>query len=288
MDNASSLEFLMQSGVTATLADAPVPLRDIGTTPAAAPAPAVATASGTELSEPKAPAYEAGATTTTATSPAQASKPAAPQHHFATGENALTKAKEAAAAATTREELQAAIENFKELSICKTATNTVFCDGNPNTKLMVLGEAPGANEDVEGIPFCGESGKVLDKFLHHIGYSRAENAYISNVVFWRPPGNRKPTPEEIELCRPFFTRHIALMQPEAIICVGSTPANALLQNNVAISKLRGQPHSIEVEGKEIPVYALFHPSYLLRQPQKKRLFWEDLLAVKLALQPQSA
>ena len=182
----------------------------------------------------------------------------------------------------TLEELRQALENFEGLSIKKTATNTVFADGNPKADVMAIGEAPGANEDEEGIPFCGVSGKLLDQVLASIELSRAKNLYITNSIFWRPPGNRKPSAEENAVCLPFVEKHIALIKPKLILLVGSTSASALLNSTETISRLRSKFYQYQNCYLEtaIPVAVIFHPSYLLRQPLQKKTVWFDLLKIK--------
>ncbi len=195
---------------------------------------------------------------------------------------AAGKARKLADKCTTLDELRGAVCNFDGLAIQKTATNTVFSDGNPKAKIMLIGEAPGANEDLEGIPFCGDSGKLMDEMLKWAGFSRKENIYISNTLFWRPPGNRRPTPEEIETCKPFLEKHIALINPEILVMIGSTSAMALLNTKTGITKLRGQyfDYTNDYMDKTIASTALFHPAFLLRQPSQKRFFWRDLLNMK--------
>lgn len=180
------------------------------------------------------------------------------------------------------EELKQAVYNFKDLPIAIMATNPVFSDGNKDAKVMIIGEAPGANEDATGKPFCGQSGKLLDKFFAFIGLSRANNLYITNSVFWRPPGNRRPTEEESKVCLPFLEKHIALVKPKLIIAVGNTSAQSLLNSNTTISELRGKFHAYNNAylSEKIPVAVLFHPSYLLRQPSQKKVVWFDLLKIK--------
>ena len=180
------------------------------------------------------------------------------------------------------DQLREAVTNYKKLSICKTAQNTVFSDGCPDSDIMVIGEAPGANEDDEGIPFCGMSGKLLDKMLESIGLTRSKNIYITNSIFWRPPGNRRPTPEESNVCLPFIERHIALFKPKLLILVGSTAAVSLLHSIDPITKLRQNFHSYKNRylPEEIPVAVIFHPSYLLRQPKQKKTSWFDLLKIR--------
>ncbi len=195
---------------------------------------------------------------------------------------AAQNTKEIASKCKTREELEAVVRGFKDLSICKTATNTVFCDGNPQSEIMFIGEAPGAEEDVQGIPFCGASGKMLDQMLHYIGLHRADNFYITNTLFWRPPGNRRPTPEELAICRPFVEKHIALVKPKLIVLVGGTAITSVLQSKDGITKLRGKFFDYSNEFMDAPtkVTAIFHPSYLLRSPGQKAVAWKDALMIK--------
>jgi len=184
--------------------------------------------------------------------------------------------------ASSLEELRQCVENFTALSITKTATNTVFSDGQPTAKIMFVGEAPGADEDLRGIPFCGASGQLLDQMLKYIGLDREKNFYITNTLFWRPPGNRRPTPEELAVCAPFVEKHVALLNPDIIILVGGTAITALLGKTEGISKLRGKfyQYTNEFLDHSIPTTAIFHPSYLLRSPGQKRYAWSDLLQLK--------
>jgi uracil-DNA glycosylase len=192
------------------------------------------------------------------------------------------KARQFASQASTIEQLKEYLDKFDGLSIKKTANNTVFSDGNPNSSIMIIGEAPGANEDEEGIPFCGASGQLLDKILLSIGLEREKDFYITNSVFWRPPGNRKPTNEETDICLPFVEKHIALIKPKLILLVGSTAAATLLQSNETISRLRGKfyQYNNQYLSQPIPATVIFHPSYLLRQPLQKKTVWFDLLKIK--------
>jgi uracil-DNA glycosylase family 4 len=182
----------------------------------------------------------------------------------------------------TLEDLRVALENFEGLSIIKTATNLVFADGNPKADVMAIGEAPGANEDEEGIPFCGASGKLLDQILASIDLARSNNLYITNSVFWRPPGNRKPTDEENAVCLPFVEKHIALIKPKLILLVGSTSASALLNSAETISRLRAKfyQYNNQYLSEALPAAVIFHPSYLLRQPLQKKTVWFDLLKIR--------
>jgi DNA polymerase len=176
-------------------------------------------------------------------------------------------------------ELKEIVENFDGCNLKKMATNTVFADGNPNSKIMVIGEAPGNHEDLSGVPFCGDSGEMLTAMLNAINLTRDKDYYVTNVIFWRPPGNRRPTDEEQAICRPFVERHIQLFNPKVIILVGATAMNAIVDTSEAISKIRGQfldfsPQFLENKTK---IFTIFHPSFLMRQPAKKRLTWLDMI-----------
>ncbi|HEX7970024.1 MAG TPA: uracil-DNA glycosylase [Stellaceae bacterium] len=190
-----------------------------------------------------------------------------------------------AAGATTLAELEAAVRAFEGCALKRTATNTVFADGVPDAPLMVIGEAPGADEDRLGRPFVGRAGQMLDRMLAAIGFDRRKNAYITNVLFWRPPGNRKPTDEEIAACLPLVRRHIALLAPKAVLLCGGTATTALLGRAEGITRLRGRWFDLEAEGLSGPVPALatYHPSFLLRAPARKNEAWRDLLALQSKL-----
>ncbi len=181
----------------------------------------------------------------------------------------------------TIQDLEAAVRNYSGCAIKKAAINTVFADGKLGAKIMMIGEAPGANEDKEGIPFCGQSGKLLNNILPSIGLKR-EDVYITNTVFWRPPGNRRPTPEELEMCRPFVEKHIALVNPKVIVLVGSTAVESLLGNKFSMHQIRSEyyDYTNPYLTKPIKTAVIFHPSYLLRQPTKKKLMWLDMLRLQ--------
>lgn len=198
---------------------------------------------------------------------------------------AVAEARELANNANTLQELESAIRAFNGCALKKTATNTVFAQGVPESRLMFIGEAPGADEDRNGVPFCGASGQLLDKMLSFIGLKRSENFYITNTLFWRPPGNRQPTAEELEICRPFVEKHIALVNPKILITVGGTATSSILKDSRGITRLRGQVfrYKNDYMADEIPVHVIYHPSYLLRQPLAKKQAWADLLALKQAL-----
>lgn len=200
----------------------------------------------------------------------------------------VAQARAIADSCTSRAELEAALGSFEGCALKRTANKTVFSDGNPEAEIMLMGEAPGASEDMQGIPFCGDSGKLLDMMLASVGITRASNLYISNCLFWRPPGNRAPTSEELAICLPFVERHIALIRPKLLILAGATAVFDLLQLKEGITKLRGRPHeySNQYLEKPIPVSIIFHPSYLLRQPSQKKQAWFDLLKIKHFIQEQ--
>nr|WP_221237029.1 uracil-DNA glycosylase [Roseospira goensis] len=215
---------------------------------------------------------------------APAASPPASDTSAAPGGSARAGAAAVAAEAVTLDQLRAALEGFDGCPLKVTATHLVFGEGAAAGGLMVVGEAPGADEDRQGRPFCGVSGRLLDDMLASIGYDRS-TAYITNVVPWRPPGNRKPTPAEVAVCAPFVARHVALVAPRVLLLVGGLAAATLLGTSAGITRLRGQWHSHRPEAgaAEIPAMPTFHPAYLLRNPDAKRLVWRDLLAVRQAL-----
>ncbi|MBR0656943.1 uracil-DNA glycosylase [Plastoroseomonas arctica] len=188
-----------------------------------------------------------------------------------------------AANAGSLDALRAAIQGF-DTPLRETATNLVFADGTPSARLMLIGEAPGADEDRQGKPFVGLSGQLLDRMLASIGLSRTENVYITNILPWRPPGNRTPSDAEIALFLPFIRRHIALHRPRHILLLGGTATKALLGGKEGITRVRGRWRDITVEDlAPIPTIATWHPAYLLRTPSAKREAWTDLLTLREAL-----
>ncbi|MGX6648379.1 uracil-DNA glycosylase [Maricaulaceae bacterium MS644] len=198
----------------------------------------------------------------------------------AAGENA----KAIAAACATLDDLKAAIDAFDGCPLKATATRAAFARGNPQARVMVIGEAPGREEDREGEPFVGEAGQLLNRMLAAIGLDET-SAYITNIVFWRPPGNRKPTDAEIEACRPFTERHIELVKPDFILLAGGMSAQTLLRQRAGITQLRGKWAELKAGDAVIPALATFHPAFLLRRPQEKAKAWSDLLSLKARLQP---
>lgn len=192
-------------------------------------------------------------------------------------------ARDLAAGAATLEELRSRLEAFEGCNLKFTAKNTVFADGNPQAPVMLVGEAPGRDEDLEGLPFVGRSGQLLDRILAAIGLDRA-NVYIANVIAWRPPGNRTPTPHETEICRPFIERQIELVNPRILVTLGGPSAKLLLNATEGILRLRGNWRRHETRsGTAIPAMPTLHPAYLLRNPAHKKLAWRDFLEVKARL-----
>lgn len=198
---------------------------------------------------------------------------------------AIAKATSVAAAANTLDELRDALEKFEGCALKHTATKLVFADGHQDARVMIIGEAPGRDEDRIGKPFVGASGVLLDKMLAAIGLSREESVYITNVINWRPPGNRDPSDSEVAIFMPFLQRHIELKKPEFLLLAGGVPAKRLLDTTQGITRLRGKWVDVTTPNMDAPVPALpvFHPAYLLRNPIQKRLAWQDLLALKSRL-----
>jgi DNA polymerase len=245
-----------------------------GALPAAPPAhrPAPAPAAPRQLAERPAPARF------------EAAPPAPGKSRGPLDQAAVASAREAAASAPDLAALRAALERFDGVALRKTATNLVFADGNPAAKVMLVGEAPGADEDRLGLPFVGVSGQLLDRMMASIGLDRT-TFYITNVCFWRPPGNRKPTDAELAAQKPFVERHIELVAPRVLVLVGAAAAQGLLQTTEGITRLRGRWFEYRAGGlaDPIPTLPIFHPAYLLRQPAQKRETWRDLLRLKSRL-----
>ncbi len=192
-------------------------------------------------------------------------------------------ARQAARQAQTLDELRQALAAFEGCNLKFTAKNLVFADGNPEADLMLVGEAPGRDEDLEGLPFVGRSGQLLDRILAAIGRDR-QSAYIANVIPWRPPGNRTPTPHETEICRPFIERQIELANPRVLVALGGPSAKLLLNTPDGILRLRGNWRvHVTASGTSIPTMPTLHPAYLLRNPAHKKLAWRDFLEVKAKL-----
>ncbi len=195
---------------------------------------------------------------------------------------AARSARALAEAAPDLDSLKAAMTGFGGCALSKTATQLVFADGTPGADLMIIGEAPGRDEDLEGRPFVGRSGQLLDRMLTAIGLSRSQ-VYVANVVPWRPPGNRKPTAAEAAICRPFLERQIILARPKLILLLGGAAVSGVLGLEEGIMRLRGQFYDLQVDNLAIPAFATFHPAYLLRASAEKRLAWRDFLTLKARL-----
>ena len=207
--------------------------------------------------------------------PAAASVPAPP-------DEAAMAAREAARSARTLDELRTILDKFDGCALKPSATQLVFADGNPEARLMLVGEAPGRDEDIEGLPFVGRSGKLLDRMLAAIGLDRS-SVYIANVVPWRPPGNRTPTPQETQICLPFILRQIELVDPDILVCMGNPSTQTLLGTREGITKTRGRWFTFNTGKRDIRAMPTFHPAFLLRSPLQKRFAWRDFLAIKKAL-----
>jgi DNA polymerase len=197
-------------------------------------------------------------------------------------EAAVMAAREAAKSAKNLDELRALLESFEGCMLRATATRLVFADGHPGSRVMFVGEAPGRDEDIAGVPFVGRSGKLLDLMLAAIGLDRTK-VYIANVVPWRPPGNRTPTPQETAICLPFIRRQIELAGPDILVCLGQPATQTLLGTKEGITKTRGRWFTYDTGSREIRALATYHPAFLLRSPLQKRLAWRDFLALKKAL-----
>jgi DNA polymerase len=198
--------------------------------------------------------------------------------------SAAESAREIAAACHDLAALEAALATFDGCALRETALNLCFADGGPESEVMLIGEAPGAEEDRLGKPFVGQSGKLLDKMLATIGLPRA-TVYITNAIYWRPPGNRSPTQAEIAACQPFLERQIELLRPKIIVFLGGIAARGLLGVKEGVTKLRGRRFGYPTaDGTRIPAMVTFHPAYLLRQPAQKRFAWRDLLALRQRLE----
>jgi DNA polymerase len=261
MDVLEALRLQIEWGADEALAD--LPLDRLAAPPPRAPAPPPA---ARPAAQPMRPA------------------PAQPAILPVPGMAQAERARDIAAACNTLEELRAALAAFDGCPLSATATNLVFNDGNPETELMLIGEGPGADEDRAGKPFVGKSGQLLDRMLASIGLDRTK-CLITNVVFWRPPGNRTPTDAEVQACLPFLYRQIALVRPKRLVLVGGLSAKALTGNPAGILRSRGKWVRVQVPGLEAPLPALptLHPAYLLRTPGAKREAWADLVLLRRTL-----
>ena len=267
------LAFYQEAGVDALVDEAPVDRFADDPPPRTMPTPAA------EAARPRSdPAISAASVRVSASEPAVRAGAAPPPSPDA----AVMAAREAARKAASLEELREILGRFEGCALRTTATQLVFADGNPKARVMFVGEAPGRDEDIEGLPFVGRSGKLLDRMLAAIGLDRT-SVYIANIVPWRPPGNRTPTPQESAICLPFTLRQIELAGPDVLVCMGGPSAQTLLNVRDGILKTRGRWFAYQTGTREIRAIATLHPAYLLRQPLQKRLAWRDFLAIKKAL-----
>jgi uracil-DNA glycosylase family 4 len=260
----SLLDFYVEAGVDCALDEAP----HDRFAEAARPAPA---APVVERPAPRPAALET-APSRRSFAPAAAASPAA----------AAQDARERARQATSLAELEALLASFEGCALKFSAKNLCFSDGNPEGRVMIVGEAPGADEDRIGKPFVGRAGQLLDRMLKAIDLDRGA-VYIANIVPWRPPGNRDPTPQEVAICKPFLERQIELASPEFLLCVGNASVRELLGVKDGITRVRGRWSPYPLPDREIRALATLHPAYLLRSPIQKRLAWRDLRALRRAL-----
>jgi uracil-DNA glycosylase len=262
------LAFYLEAGVDCALADAPVDR--------------LAEPDSATIGAPRENPAQRLVRETPAATPAVSRSEIAPAP-----EAAIASAREAARTAPSLEALRALLENFDGCALRHTATRLVFSDGNPQARIMFVGEAPGRDEDIEGLPFVGRSGKLLDRMIAAIGLDRSK-AYIANVIPWRPPGNRTPTPQETQICLPFIQRQIELVNPDVLVTLGNPSTQTLLATREGIMKTRGKWLDYDTGTRTIRAIATFHPAYLLRSPSYKRMSWQDLRAVAKALEQASA
>ena len=269
------LDFYLDAGVDECIGEEPV---DRYVVAPSAPPLAANAVSVKPPGSAQSPASQSPASTQ---SPALAApSPAVPMGGDAAVKGAYSLAKEA----KTLDDLRAALESFDGCPLKRTATNLVFGDGVAEARIVFIGEAPGAEEDRQGVPFVGASGKLLDRMLASIGLDRGQ-VFISNTVFWRPPGNRTPTNQETAVCMPFVERLIELIDPQVLVALGGPASKALLAQSAGISRLRGRWFTFATPGlsRPVPATALFHPAYLLRSPAQKRAAWRDLLEIRRKL-----
>jgi uracil-DNA glycosylase len=257
---AQLLAFYLEAGVDCALGDEPVDrlaepepasaIREVPPAPIARPMPAAPVLSG--LAEPPAP------------------------------DAAIASARELARTAPTLESLRDLLEKFDGCALKSTASRLVFADGNPKARVMFVGEAPGRDEDIEGLPFVGRSGKLLDRMIAAIGLDRTK-VYIANVIPWRPPGNRTPTPQETQICLPFIQRQIELVNPDVLVTLGNPSTQTLIGTREGIMRTRGKWFDYDTGTRSIRALPTFHPAYLLRSPSYKRMSWQDLRAIAKVL-----
>jgi uracil-DNA glycosylase family 4 len=260
---AQLLSFYLEAGVDCALGEEPVNrLAD----PDLAPAPAPREAPPAPVARPMPAAQMLSGL---------AEAPPAP-------DAAIASAREAARTAPTLDALRELMEKFDGCALKSTASRLVFADGNPKSRVMFVGEAPGRDEDIEGLPFVGRSGKLLDRMIAAIGLDRSK-VYIANVIPWRPPGNRTPTPQETQICLPFIQRQIELVDPDVLVTLGNPSTQTLLATREGIMRSRGKWFDYDTGTRTIRALATFHPAYLLRSPSYKRMSWQDLRAIAKVL-----
>ncbi|MBR1238044.1 uracil-DNA glycosylase family protein [Bradyrhizobium sp. AUGA SZCCT0182] len=262
------LAFYLEAGVDCALADEPIDR--------------LAEPDSATIAAPREAAPQRLVRETPAAAPAVSRSEIAPAP-----EAAIASAREMARTAPSLEALRALLENFDGCALKHTATRLVFCDGNPKARIMFVGEAPGRDEDIEGLPFVGRSGKLLDRMIAAIGLDRSK-AYIANVIPWRPPGNRTPTPQETQICLPFIQRQIELVNPDVLVTLGNPSTQTLLSTREGIMKTRGKWFDYDTGTRSIRAIATFHPAYLLRSPSYKRMSWQDLRAIAKELEKVSS
>jgi uracil-DNA glycosylase family 4 len=280
-DALAMLRWQIEMGADEAIDEFPI---DRTALPAAAPPPAMAAASAAmQVPAGEAPP-PAAARTSAPAAPARASAPQRAQVALESPQ-LVEDARSIAARCNSPAELEAAIKAFDGCALKRTARNTVFADGQPDAPIMIVGEAPGGDEDRLGKPFVGVSGQLLDRMFAAIGMERARNLYITNVLFWRPPGNRTPTPGETAICVAFTRRHIELVRPKIVVLAGAVPAKTLLDTTEGITRLRGRWFDYSMgDGSSIPALPTLHPAYLLRSPGAKRQSWRDLLLLQERLE----
>jgi DNA polymerase len=261
------LTFQLEAGVDCALGEEPVNRLADRHPPVDAPA-----------HQPMADPPRAARTATERGAPFSSASPAPPPSPDA----AAASARELARTARTLDELRGMLDRFDGCPLKATASRLVFADGNPRARVMLVGEAPGRDEDIEGLPFVGRSGKLLDRMLAAIGLDRT-NVYIANIVPWRPPGNRTPTPQETQTCLPFIRRQIELVDPDILVSLGNPATQALLETREGIARARGRWHDYDTGTRKIRALPTFHPAYLLRSPGSKRQAWHDLRLIRRAL-----
>lgn len=238
-------------------------------------------AAGVDLAVCESPIDQFAAQRSAQTPKVAPSEVAPPNVAVASPEGDPAQAEALAKTANTLDELRAIMEGFEGSTLKARATQLVFADGNASAKIMLIGEAPGREEDLQGTPFVGRSGELLDRMLAAIGLDRS-SVYITNTIGWRPPGSRPPSPAETEVCLPFLRRHIELVAPKLLLTLGAPAAQSLLGSRLSINKMRGQWHAVTVGEAKVQVLPTFHPEFLLRQPAQKKLAWHDLLIFRQA------